>query len=109
MNRDPMLEQAARDWQRALAERLAQLPFPQLCELDDQKELKPPPQLPGFRFVVARHGPRRDRVRIEISEVVAGPSTHSVDAIVEALRARHTVWFEKHADGTTTWPPPGRE
>jgi hypothetical protein len=104
MSRDPFLDQVAKDWQLALARRIAELPYPQLCELDDQKELLPPPELPGFRFVVARLGPRRDRVRIEISEVVSGPNPRSVDAIVQTLQARHTVWFEKHADGTVTWP-----
>ena len=38
------------------------------------------------------------------SEVVSGPNPRSVEAIVQTLQARHMVWFEKHADGSVTWP-----
>ena len=98
------LVQQARDWQEALARRLAELPFVQLCELDDYRELVPPTELAGMRFAVARHGPSQDRVCVEVIEVVPEPFMPTVDAMVKALQTRHSVWFEKRSDGHVTWP-----
>src|SRR5687767_7737664 len=106
---DPRLDEQARDWQEALARRLADVPYPQLCELPEHRELTPPPELAGRRFAVARHGPRGDKLRIEVMEVVPGPDRRDVDAIVRALETRHLVWFEKHSDGRVTWPRAGHE
>jgi hypothetical protein len=100
----PEFVQQARDWQEALAHRLAELPYPQLCELDEYRELAPPAELAGMRFAVARHGPAHDRVCVEVMEVVPEPFMPTVEAMVKALQTRHAVWFEKRSDGHVTWP-----
>jgi hypothetical protein len=107
--RDPRFDEQARDWQEALARRLADLPYTQLCELPDHREITPPPELAGRRFAVARHGPRNDRLRVEVSEVLPAAYRPTIDAMVRALETQHRVWFEKHSDGHVVWPKAGHE
>jgi hypothetical protein len=98
------LYEQARAFQDALAQRLSQLPFAQLCELPDRSDLNAPPELVGLYFSVLRHGPRRDRVWIEVIETVPGTHPTSVAAVVRELESRHSVWFEKYPDGRVVWP-----
>jgi hypothetical protein len=98
------LYEQARAFQDALAQRLAQLPFPQLCGLPERTDISPPAELAGLYFAVMRHGPKRDRLWIEVIETVPGEVPKSVDAMVRELEARHSVWFEMHADGKVVWP-----
>jgi hypothetical protein len=103
--RKPGLDARARDWQQALALRLAELPYTRLCELPERREIDPPPELEGLRFAVERHGPRNGRLRIEVFEIAeATERPTSVDSIVRTLEARRAVWFEKRADDSVSWP-----
>jgi hypothetical protein len=98
------LYEAARAFQDALAQRLAQLPYAQLCALPERSDLNAPPELAGMYFSVLRHGPRRDRVWIEVIETVPGEHPTSIAAVVKELESRHSVWFEKYPDGRVVWP-----
>ena len=104
MERHDDLYEQARAFQDALAQRLAQLPFEQLCGLPERTDITPPQELAGLYFAVLRHGPKRDRVWIEVIETVPGEVPKSVDAMVRELEARHSVWFEKHPEGAVVWP-----
>ena len=100
----PDSDSLARDWQLALARRLADLPYTQLCELPERSELDPPPELGPRRFAVESRAQRDGRLRIEVVEIAtAQPRPRSVDAIVRAMQSRQAVWFEKHSDGTVRW------
>ena len=103
-DRGTELYEAARAFQDALAHRLAQLPFAQLCGLPERSDLNAPPELVGMYFSVLRHGPRRDRVWIEVIETVPGVHPTSIAAVVKELESRHSVWFEKYPDGRVVWP-----
>lgn len=100
---DELYEQA-RAFQEALAQRLAQMPFVQLCGLPERTDITPPAELVGLYFAVLRHGPRRDRVWIEVIETVPGEHPTSIAAVVKELESRHSVWFEKYPDGRVVWP-----
>jgi len=98
------LYEQARAFQESLAQRLSQLPFAQLCGLPERSDLASPAELKGLYFAVLRHGPKRDRVWIEVIETVPAHHANSIDAVVKELEARHSVWFEKHPDGRLVWP-----
>ena len=102
--RNDELYEQARAFQDALAQRLAQLPFAQLCGLPERTDITPPQELVGLYFAVLRHGPKRDRVWIEVIETVPGTAPKNVEAMVRELEARHSVWFEMHPDGRVVWP-----
>jgi hypothetical protein len=103
----PDSDSCARDWQLALARRLAELPFATLCDLPESSELDPPPELAGRRFAVERRGPRNDRLFVDVIELTATRlRPRSVDEVVRAIQSRQAVGFEKHADGTVRWPRP---
>jgi hypothetical protein len=98
------LYEQARAFQDALAQRLSQLPFVQLCSLPERSDINAPPELAGMYFSVLRHGPKRDRVWIEVIETVPGEHPTSIAAVVKELESRHSVWFEMHPDGKVVWP-----
>ena len=103
-DRGTELYEAARAFQDALAQRLSQMPFVQLCGLSERTDITPPAELAGLYFAVLRHGPKRDRVWIEVIETVPGDLPTSVAAVVKELESRHSVWFEMHPDGRVVWP-----
>jgi hypothetical protein len=103
-NRLDELYEQARAFQEALAQRLAQMPFAQLCSLPERSDITPPPELAGLYFAVLRHGPKRDRVWMEVIETVPGEVPTSVAGMVRELEARHSVWFEMQPDGKVVWP-----
>jgi hypothetical protein len=98
------LYEQARAFQESLAQRLSELPFAQLCGLPERSDINSPAELRGLYFSVLRHGPKRDRVWIEVIETVPDQHATSAAAVVKELEARHSVWFEKHPDGNVTWP-----
>ena len=101
----PDADSLARDWQLALARRLAEMPFATLCDLPESSELAPPEQLAGRRFAVERRGPRNDRLFIDVIEIKAAqPRPRSMDEVVRAIQMRQAVGFEMHSDGTVRWP-----